>query len=204
MRHGALLSRWEFSSARKTNPALRGRVTEQRSSVGLFSITYCCILLAIITTSKLHSILGEELCLPVYLMQQCKFSDKTIFRPKCLEGESYSLLLITATHCWDNLCLQLCKDRHYFSIGIMSKRVQNKQFWLRGVGFGNPNERPHLNPPSQNDLGWKANHRLFLSISMTATASQLHCSEHPEEEPQSQDKSLNLNSFQTDSLMGRY
>lgn len=78
----------------------------------------------------------------------------------------------------------------------MSKGVQNKRFWLRGGGcseFGDPNEHPHLKPSSPNDLGWKATHQLFLSISRTATALQLHCSEHPQEELHFQDKSLNLN-----------
>lgn len=67
------------------DPSLLGRVTELLSVVS-FPVLYCCMLLSAIMTSKLHCILGEELCLLVYLMQQCKCSDKTIFRPACLGG----------------------------------------------------------------------------------------------------------------------
>lgn len=98
------LDRWEFNLAHETNSSFLGRVTEQ-PSVSSFSVPYYCILLAVITTSKLHCILGEELCLSVYLMQQYKCSDKTIFRQKVWRGGSRSLLLITATYCWDNLKL---------------------------------------------------------------------------------------------------
>lgn len=153
MRHGAILSRWEFISARETNSSQLGRVTEQ-PSVG----SYCCILLAVITTSKLHCILGEELCLSVYLMQQCKCSDRTIFRPKCLEGGSYSRLLITATHCWDNLklspvmqrqndnsVLEWCQNK---SKWWWSKVAQRWRFWVWG------SERASSSQPVITERPW--------------------------------------------------
>lgn len=198
MRHCAIVSRWEFISAPETNFSLLGRGTEQ-PSVG----SYCCILLAVITTSKQHCILGEELCLSVYLMQQCKCSDKTIFRPKCLEGASYSRLLITATHYWDNLKLSPVMQKQNVNSVLEQCQRESK---ITGSGsklllsvWGS--ELATSSQPVITERPWTKGKPPTVSFHLQVL--QLHCSEHPEEKLHSQDKRLGSEQL-SDVLIGRY